>query len=93
MGGWALRVLQYLIVFMSAGLKLVTAVLVISLKIIPEICNQQTSVERDYSEQIFVMIVIGFASESMGNRSTWARPESITTSGLGGPGTYVAIGN
>ena len=58
MGGWALRVLQFLIVFMSAGLKLVTAVLVISLKIIPEICNQQTSAERDYSELIFVMIVI-----------------------------------
>ena len=89
--------LQCLMVFMSVGLKLVTAVLVISLKIIPEICNQQTSVERDYSEQIFVMIVIGFASdhESMGNRSTWARPENIATSGLGRPGTgtYVAIAN
>ena len=81
--------LQYLMVFMSVGLKLVTAVLVISLKIIPEICNQQTSVERDYSELIFVMIVIGFASdhESMDNRSTWARPENITTSGLDQPGT------
>ena len=88
MGGWALRVLQFLIVFMSAGLKLVTAVLVISLKIIPEICNQQTSVERDYSEQIFVMIVIGFASESMANRSTWARPENITTSGLDQVSSY-----
>ena len=54
-----LRVLQYLMVFMSVGLKLVTAVLVISLKIIPEICDQQTSVERDCSELIFVMIVIG----------------------------------